>query len=193
MSMRLFIGIELPGSVRELAADAAGRLRHAVEAAAPRAAIRWVASGNLHVTIWFLGGLDDEGVEGVRTAFRSRLESPGFTMSLCGAGAFPPSGAPRALWLGLASGGDALRAIHRELAARLHPLGFEPERRPYAPHLTVARVKDLARSDTAALRRALQDLEVAPAAADIGHVTLFRSEPSAAGQRYTSVLRVPLS
>ena len=191
--MRVFIGIELPGTVRNQAADAASRLRRVVEAAAPRAAVRWVAPANLHVTIWFLGGLDDQRVEQVLVALRPRLETPGFTMTLSGAGAFPPAGVPRALWLGLGAGGDALRAIHGELSTRLHPLGFEPERRPYAPHLTVARVKDIARADVAALRRILRDLEPAPAAADICEVTLFRSEPSAGGSRYTPVLRVPLS
>ncbi len=191
--MRLFIGIELSGILRDPAAAAASRLRRAVEVAVPRASIRWVPPANLHITVWFLGGVDDEPVGRLFERLRPSLETPGFGITLAGAGAFPSSGRPRALWLGVAAGGDSLRAIHRELADRLQPLGFEPERRPYAPHLTVARVKDVGRADALALRRALEDLDVAPAAANIGHVTLFRSEPSAGGQRYTSVLRVPLS
>jgi RNA 2',3'-cyclic 3'-phosphodiesterase len=193
MSMRLFIGIELPEPLRHAAAAAAGQLRRAVEAGAPAAAIRWVAPASLHITVWFLGRIDDEPAERLFEILRPSLETPGFRMTVADAGAFPSSGAPRALWLGVAAGGDALGAIHRELAERLHPLGFEPERRPYSPHLTVARLKDVARADAAALRRALQDLGIAPAAADIGRVTLFRSEPLAGGSRYTPVLRVPLS
>jgi 2'-5' RNA ligase len=191
--MRLFIGIELPDRVRSAAVAAAERLRSAVSRCAPRSQVRWVPPPNLHVTIWFLGQVDDARRDGLLGALRPALPIPPFTMSIDRGGAFPPSGPPRVLWLGLTSGSTELRAIHRALADLLSPLDFVAERRPYAPHLTLARIKEADRADGAAIRQAVRDLEVEAAAGDVAAVTLFRSEPSAGGSRYTPLLRVPLS
>ena len=191
--MRLFIGIELPDPVRAAAVDAAERLRSAVTARARRSQLRWVPPPNLHITVWFLGHVVDARRERLLDALGPPLPLPRFTMQLDRGGAFPPSGPPRVLWLGLTSGFSEVRAIHQALGERLAPLDFVPERRPYSPHLTLARVKEAGRADGAVIRQAVRDLEVEPAAGAVGAVTLFRSEPSAGGSRYTPLLRVPLS
>jgi 2'-5' RNA ligase len=191
--MRLFIGIELPDRVRSAAVDAAERLRSAVSLRAPRSQVRWVPPPNLHVTVWFLGHVADARRDRLLDALRPSLPVPPFTMQIDRGGAFPPSGQPRVLWLGLTSGSSELGAIHQALGDRLSPLDFAAERRPYSPHLTLARVKEAGRIDGAAIRRAVRDLEVEAAAGDVAAVTLFRSEPSAGGSRYTALLRVPLS
>ena len=85
-----------------------------------------------------------------------------------------------------------MRALHAEVGVRLLPLGFEPERRPYAAHLTIARIKDargVRRQDIAA---AAARLPVVVATSRIDSVTLFRSRLSPKGARYESILRIPL-
>lgn len=191
--MRLFIGIELPDRVRSAAVDAAERLRSAVSVRAPRSQVRWVPPLNLHITVWFLGHVGDASRDSLLDALRPSLAVPPFTMQIDRGGAFPPSGPPRVLWLGLAAGANEFRAIHQALGDRLSPLGFDRERRPYSPHLTLTRIKEAGGADGAAIRRATRDLEVEPAMGDVAAVTLFRSEPSAGGSRYTPLLRVPLS
>lgn len=191
--MRLFIGIELPDRVRSAAVDAAERLRSAVTVRAPRSQVRWVPPPNLHITVWFLGHVADASRDSLLDALRPSLAVRPFTMQIDRGGVFPPSGPPRILWLGLAAGASELRAIHQALRDRLSPLGFVPERRPYSPHLTLARIKEAGRADGAAIRQAARDLEVEPAMGDVAAVTLFRSEPAAGGSRYTPLLRVPLS
>ena len=66
---------------------------------------------------------------------------PSFSLGLGGLGAFPSSGMPRVVWLGVRDGTDSIANIHGEIAARLQPLGFAAERRPFSAHLTIGRVK----------------------------------------------------
>jgi RNA 2',3'-cyclic 3'-phosphodiesterase len=190
--MRLFIGIELPEDVRRSAASAADRLRRSIERAAARSVVRWVPAENLHVTVWFLGEVRDADVEGLIAALRPPLGVGAFVLRIDGAGAFPPSGPPRAIWLDLASGREGLLSVYERLRARLTPLGFEPEKRPYSPHLTIGRVKDVRRGDAPAIHRVLRETRFEPAGCEITHATLFRSRTLPDGSQYEELLRVPL-
>src|SRR5207344_3659032 len=67
-----------------------------------------------------------------------------FDLTLAGTGAFPESGAPRVLWMGVEQGKDGLMAVEREVSARLSGLGIPREERPFNPHLTLARVREAA-------------------------------------------------
>jgi RNA 2',3'-cyclic 3'-phosphodiesterase len=190
--MRLFVGIHLPDSVKRSAAGVAGHLRSRMLRAAPSASLRWIDPENLHLTLWFLGEVSESRADSLVKTFGTPFRVARFTLAFRGAGIFPETGPPRTVWLGLESGRESLLALHEQLGARLIPQGFEPERRAYSPHLTVARVKEAGRQDARALRAV-----VAKTVADAGEcladaVTLFRSRPSSQGSRYESVLRVPL-
>lgn len=190
--MRLFIGIELPGAVRTAAAAAATSLREGIGRAARRAVIRWIPTENLHITVWFLGEVTEAKAEGLVTVLERPLATRTFALQIDHAGAFPSSGPLRAVWLGLGKGHDALTSVHAELRQRLAPLGFAPESRPFNPHLTIGRVKDVHRADVPAIRRILHDAVVPPASGAIGHATLFQSRTMPAGSLYEALLRVPL-
>ena len=75
-----------------------------------------------------------------------------FPLSLAGCGAFPPSGQPRVLWIGVHQGLQEMRSLHREIGERLEPPRYLPERREYAAHLTIARVKDSGRGAAREMR-----------------------------------------
>jgi len=189
--MRLFIGIELPDALKRRAAAAAARVRERVERTAPGARLRWVEPSNLHITIWFLGEVREPRVEALAAALNTPLVVRPFRLRIAGAGAFPPSGPPRAIWLGLAAGDDALLAVHTELGPRLLPLGFEPEKRPFSPHLTIARVKDVRGRDAAAMRRILiADDPVGEC--DVRSAALLLSRPTPAGSQYERLASIPL-
>jgi 2'-5' RNA ligase len=96
------------------------------------------------------------------------------------------------LWIGLTAGVDHLRSLYAELARRLAPLGLEPERREYSPHLTIARIKDVQRRDALAVRNAVAT-PMDAFVTGVSAVTLFRSRLSPKGARYEALLRVPLS
>ncbi len=185
--MRLFIGIELPDALRSSAAAAANRVRERVERAAPSAKVRWVPPSNLHITIWFLGEVREPRVEALVASLQEPLDVRPFTLQVGGAGAFPPSGTLRAIWLGIVAGCEGLIAIHDQLRRRLVPLGFEPENRPYSPHLTVARVKDIRPQDTAAIRCVLREGDDDVGECEVVSATLFVSRPTSIGSQYEAL------
>ena len=190
--MRLFLGIDLPDAVTHAAATITDRLRTRIEREVPQARLRWVPADNLHVTVWFLGEVRDPAADALVAALKRGLEVPSFELHVAGSGAFPPSGAPKVLWLGLPSGREGLIAIHDRLRPVLEPLGFTPEERSYNPHLTIARVKDVSRPDAATVRRILAETAADAERFRVDAVTLFRSRTSPHGAQYERLLRVPL-
>jgi 2'-5' RNA ligase len=190
--MRLFVGLALSDPVRHAAAAAANDLRRRLDAVDGQA-LRWVNPSNLHITLWFLGEVADGRLQDLLGALDRPFAVPSFQMRLDSAGLFPASGPPRALWLRVGAGSDSLRAAHAELASRLEPLGFEPERRAYSAHLTVARFKQVQRSAVADIRRVVRESPVAIGPCDVSAITLFRSRLSPKGSEYESLLRVPLA
>jgi 2'-5' RNA ligase len=190
--MRLFIGIDLPDAVAHAAAAITDRLRARVEREAREARLRWVPADNLHITVWFLGEVREPVVDPLIAALKPGLAVPSFDLRVAGCGAFPPSAAPRVLWLGLQSGREGLIAIHDRLRPVLAPLGFTPEERSYNPHLTIARVKDISRPDAAIVRRILAETTADAGGCRVDAVTLFQSRTSPHGAQYERLLRVPL-
>jgi 2'-5' RNA ligase len=190
--MRLFTGIELAAPVRAALAATTGQLRRHLEARIPDLQARWIPPANLHLTLAFIGEVADSRVPEVANALQRGFATPGFDLELAGAGAFPPSGPPRVAWIGVYQGAAPLRALHGEVVVRLGELGFEFEARPYSPHLTVARLRDVRGPSGRVLREALGQAEVTPAAQRVGDMTLFRSRVSSSGSTYDVVLRVPL-
>ncbi|HXW05292.1 MAG TPA: RNA 2',3'-cyclic phosphodiesterase [Vicinamibacterales bacterium] len=190
--MRVFVGVELPDAVRRAAAEAAATLERRLRRRAPRLRLRWVDPENLHVTIWFIGQVNEEQFSALEDALRHPWHTAAFQLDLGRVGAFPVSGPPRVIWMGVDEGSTALAALHAELRGRLAPLGYEAERRPYAAHVTLARVKESRRSEVPAARRCLEEASAARASARIERVTLFQSHLSPAGSRYEPLFDVPL-
>ena len=190
--MRLFIGVELPDGVKKMAAEQLDDVMQRVRRAAPSASIRWVEPANLHITLWFIGEVDERRAAALRSAVEPAFVTPRFDLRLEGLGAFPPSGPPRVIWIGVAAGREPLVRLHGEIHDRLVPLGYEPEARAFSPHLTVARVKDIRRGDARAVRGVLAAHPVVLDGFTHPAVTLFRSRTSPKGAQYERLLRVPL-
>ena len=191
--MRLFVGIELGAGMKQAAAAVSDDLQAALARARLRVDARWVPVENLHVTLWFIGEVDDVRAGRITDALNVPIELAPFTLRAAGLGAFPPSGPPRVFWIGITAGGDEVRALHRHVEARLTPLGFEPERRRYSAHLTIARVKDVPRASSQQIRRVLADAKADAGDTEITAVTLFRSRLSPRGSSYEPLLRIPLA
>jgi RNA 2',3'-cyclic 3'-phosphodiesterase len=207
--MRLFIGVELSEVVKDGAMQIAEDLREQFARIAPSAVLRWVPPANLHITLWFLGEVDDARASLLRESLALPLATRAFELRGVGAGMFPPSGPPRALWVGLIEGAASLVTVYNELTPRLVRLGFTAERRPYSPHLTIARFKDIGREDIAAVRQVAAQSTADAGSCRVQAVTLFRSRlspPASAkatagrrsfseggrGAQYEPLLRVPL-
>ena len=190
--MRLFIGVELPDAVKEMAAKQLDDVKQRVRKAAPSASIRWVEPANLHITLWFIGEVDEARADDLRSSLQPPFATPRFDVKLEGLGAFPPGGPPRVIWIGVTAGREPLVGLHGEIRDRLAPLGYEPEARPFSPHLTVARAKDISTSGAKAVRAVLASHPVVLEGYTQLAATLFRSRTSPKGAQYESLLRVPL-
>ena len=141
-AMRVFAALALPVSVSSAIAAAFSRAR----SLAPR--VKWVASEGMHLTLHFFGEIPDAEVEGFAPVFADPgLRRPPIRARLGRAGFFPPSGMPRVMWVGIQEGTEDMRAFWARFTERLEPLrgpggplrSWEPDRRGFSPHITVAR------------------------------------------------------
>ena len=102
------------------------------------AVIRWAQLTNLHLTLKFLGDIEEATVEPIGRALRQHVAPfPRFTINAKGLGVFPDVKRPRVLWVGLE--GIHLTKLASTVETALKPLGFTPEKRGFKPHLTVGR------------------------------------------------------
>ena len=191
--MRLFVAAEPSDHVREAAFTAGTRLRGRLEEAGAGAGLRWIAPANLHLTVWFLGEVSEPRAAAVLDVLAAPLGVGAFDLELEGFGAFPPSGPPRVVWMGVTRGVQQLAQAHDEIGDRLAPWGFQREARAYSAHLTLARIKIPPHGRA---RQALREI-ISSERADAGGcrvqaLTVFRSRTAPSGAVYEPLLRVPL-
>ncbi len=133
--MRAFFAFPIPEEIRERLWQALEPLRRSGRG------VSWVGAGQLHVTLVFLGELDESGVSrALELIHHPTLSGVPFSVELGGLGRFPERGSPRVIFARLAQGAEECRAFHRRLAPLTEGL-VAPERRPYTPHVTLGRVK----------------------------------------------------
>jgi 2'-5' RNA ligase len=187
--VRLFTGIELGDAVRAKAAAITSALQERVQRNAPHARVTWIAEDRLHLTVRFIGEVDDPLGGRIIGALRQPLPVPPFTIGFGALGAFPPKGAPRVIWIGVADGREDVVRVESAISDRLADLGIAKEDRPYRPHLTLARVREPAGLRAAALFAGVSSgLGRAP----VDAITLFQSRLSPQGPAYNVLQRTRL-
>ncbi len=133
--MRAFLAFPIPEEVRSRLWQDLEPLRRAGRG------VTWVGREQLHITLLFLGELDEAGVRRAKSLLADpALSSAPFAVALGGLGTFPARGSPRVIITEVAEGTEECRAFHGKLAplaASIAPV----ERRPYTPHVTVGRVR----------------------------------------------------
>jgi 2'-5' RNA ligase len=179
--MRIFIALEIPVEVRARLAEYMERAR----ALAPEA--RWARVEGLHITLKFVGQINDARLGEIKTALAAVKATP-FTVNFAGVGFFSNQNAARVFWAGV-DGGEHLQHLASAIDAALEKLGFPRETKSYHPHLT------LARTSSHPLRE-LQPLLAEPPP-QFGTMTareffLYQSQPQKGGSKYTKLERFGL-
>lgn len=128
--MRLFVGLGLPENV----AFTLELLRGGIHGA------RWEAQDKLHLTLRYIGEVDGGMVKQIERALAS-IEADPFSMAIRGVGHFPPRGKPKSVWAGIDDPAP-VADLHERIDDELTDLGLEPDRRNFAPHITLARLRD---------------------------------------------------
>jgi 2'-5' RNA ligase len=191
--MRLFVAVDPDEEVRRAAVAASRRIAERIRQVDARTRIVWVAGPNLHLTIRFIGEVDDHAGRRVQEALSVPFEVAPFHLGIGGgAGAFPPAREPRTIWLGVTAGTADLRVVHGLVEQRLREAGLPPEGRDFTAHLTIGRVKDTTRGTAGAVRAVLAAARVDEVRCPIDIVTLYRSRLSPGGAEYEALLRTPL-
>ena len=146
---RTFIAVDLSPEIR----DAAVALQQVLEKSG--ALVKWSAPETMHVTLLFLGEVDDRELHAVCRAVREvAAAEPAFPLRVSGVGAFPTPRRPKILWAGITEGAEELRRLYGRLEEKLLDLGcYRKEERGYTPHLTLGRARSEA--DGFALARQL--------------------------------------
>ena len=136
MSLRLFVALELPVTVKDGILTVIEDLRSRGTRAS------WSRSGTMHLTLAFLGDTEEGLLCPLNEALldASSAVEP-FSWMIRGLGAFPSPRRPKVIWAGV-DAPEALFELKRRIDAALEPLGFSPERRRFRPHVTLGRVRD---------------------------------------------------
>lgn len=184
--MRTFIAIEIPDAVKQEMAEAQEQLkRSGVEAG-------WTRPGGIHLTLKFLGEVPEARIEEVKTALVEAVEGKdGFRLEVSGAGAFPNVRNPRVVWIGVAGDLEKLTVLQSSVEQAMNGIGFEPEDRKFAPHLTLGRIKFVKSRD--AWQRAFDTIkDVRLQEFDVAAVSLMKSDLKPSGAVYTEIAKVEL-
>lgn len=152
-------------------------------------ALKAVDPDQLHVTLKFLGATPIAKVPELTAALRATRFSEAFDVALTGLGAFPTVQRPSVIWAGLAPA-EAIAAMSEALEAKVEPLGFPREQRPFQPHVTLARARFRPPPNVFALLRDHQSDDWGTVRID--SAVLYRSESTTHGPRYVPLVRVPL-
>lgn len=175
--MRLFIAIDVSQDVRAAVAEQAARLRET------NADVAWVKPENFHLTLKFLGETPDAQLGDIQAALDLTAARPAFDLELRGTGCFPERGVPRIVWVGANAGRDALAALASDVERAMEELRFPRERREFAAHLTIGRVRGP--RGTERLRRLVEaEAETGLGRCVVDEVRLYRSTLAPGGSIY---------
>jgi 2'-5' RNA ligase len=176
--LRLFVGIEFPPELK---------LRLSLlETGMPGA--KWVDAGNFHLTLRFIGEVGEAVAADIDDAL-ARLRARPFTLQLAGTGVFGGE-RPRALWVGVERQPE-LVALRDKIEQALIRIGLEPESRKFAPHVTLARLRDPALGKLGEFLAAHAQFRAAPL--PVEHFSLIASFPTKAGSIYEDQADYPLT
>ena len=189
-TIRSFIAIELTDAVKsEL---------HKIQAELKlpgHTFVKWVTPEGMHLTLKFLGNISIQKVADITKVIENASqEACAFYLTIGGLGVFPNFRKPRVLWVGVGGEVEKLVMLQQRIDEGLKPLGFIPETRPFAPHLTLARLREGTAADKlrefgdmVAHRPETQDYEMA-----VTNVSLMRSQLFSTGAVYSCLTNVEL-
>ena len=189
--LRLFLAIDIPSHARETVVSIQNRFKTLGLNAS------WVQPENIHLTLKFLGDTPLEQVAKIKKSVSEAVDSISVCkVALDGIGVFPNFKKPRVLWVGLKDPHKHLNVLQENIDAKMMKLGFPRERKHFAPHLTLARIKHA----KGKIKESFEDLKrevesIPPMDSEffqVDSVRLIQSELTPKGSIYTILEKFPL-
>jgi 2'-5' RNA ligase len=182
--MRTFIAIKIPEEIRKSLA----RLQNKLKACG--ADVKWVEPANIHLTLKFIGEIEEGKIPEIERAMREAAgNKASFKVRIGNIGAFPDLRHPRVIWAGINQGEKETRSIANELEERLEALGVPKENREFAGHLTLGRARSL--KNMTELIKKLEKLKDLSREENFefkaGEITLFKSTLTPQGAFYEAL------
>lgn len=175
--IRTFVALSISDEAKAAIAQLITNTRESVPS------VRWVKPENMHLTIKFLGDVEEKKLPEIENALTGSVEKiKPFHYSLSGTGCFPNCRRPRVLWVGISESSGFLQHLFENIEERLVKIGLPKEKRNFTPHLTVGRVKDSYKimSDFSPfLNSSMGDLKT-----EVKEVKLIKSILQPSGARY---------
>ncbi|MFW9767903.1 MAG: RNA 2',3'-cyclic phosphodiesterase [Candidatus Thorarchaeota archaeon] len=104
------------------------------------AKMKLVEINNIHFTLHFFGDTRQERINEIRNQLGKITVDP-FEIGIEGVGAFPNIRRPRVVWIGVQKNWEQVRNLKLQIDSLLEDIGYQPEKRKYTPHATIARVR----------------------------------------------------
>jgi 2'-5' RNA ligase len=184
---RTFIALEMNEEVQRHLTEVIRRMAQILPG------VRWVNPTGIHLTLAFLGELNDRQVaEAIQAALITARQTHPFSYSLSRLGIFGVPRQPRVIWIGIEEPTRVLSRLHRLLDQELVQRGFALDRKPFSPHLTLARIKSpLSPNERQQLQNVVlagdQQSFASSQTYSVTSIQVLKSELSNAGARYTSL------
>lgn len=177
--LRLFTGLALPILLRQ---------RLSLLGGGGIAGAKWVERENLHLTLTFIGEVNEADAEDIDEALEG-IRAPRFSLKLQGTGSFSTRNMPTTLWAGVAEA-PALHHLKDKIDRSLERYGIAFEKRKYAPHVTLARLKN---ADPAKIAGFMQQHNLfSTEEFSVDEFTLFQSHQTKHGPHYEALKDYPL-
>lgn len=175
--IRLFVGLALPEEIEEALVG--------LEAGIPGA--RWIEGRNLHLSLRFIGEVEEHVAEDIDHAL-GEIREPVLDITVTGFGTFG-SRQPHVLWVGVEKSPELVH-LQAKVESAVVRAGIEPEPRKFAPHITLARLKNAHTDRIHQFIAGHSPFRVGPL--PVGHFALFRSHLGRSGAEYEAVAEYPL-
>ena len=166
MSKRLFVAIDLPESMRQLLAGLDPHIR----------GMRWMDPAQIHLTLGFFGDVPEDIELKLREKL-SAIQFGVFFLSVNAVGSFSARGAPKIIWIGLGKAHPHLFQIHKRVQEAALATGIEPELRPWHPHVTIARCRDISAQSVRKFLKVHSDFDAGMIRVDAFHLYLSKLTP----------------
>ncbi len=191
--IRTFIAVELDRDVRALLTAWQREAKQRLGRVASVARVQWVRPEAIHLTLKFLGDTDETMLPDIERALTEATRPvTRLRVQVGELGGFPDLRGPRVLWVGLSDPGGLLTTLATRVEQGLVPLGWAPERKPFHPHLTLARIKSGSREVGRALAASAPRAPGPPGSVSVQAVALMKSDLKPTGAEYTRLVEVPL-